>query len=374
MKIAYVTTYDPKNIRSWSGTGYYMGKTLEENFNEITYIGNLQEFFPTILRGKGLIYKYIFNKNYLSDREPILINNYARQIIRKLHNSDVDVILSPGTIPIAKLEFNKPIVFWTDATFAGMVDFYPGFTNLCKKSISDGNIMEKSALQRCSLAIYSSDWAAQTAIQNYEIEEAKVKVIPFGANIKCDRTADDIKNLIEKKPSGKCKLLFMGVDWARKGGNVAIKVAKELNRSGLETELTVVGCHPLVNEPLPTFVKSLGFINESERINLFMESHFLILPSRADCTPIVFCEANSFGVPCLTTNVGGISTIIKDGLNGKMFSKDADIEEYNAYILDLFLNYSRYKCLALSSFMEYLSRLNWAVAGGTLKKYLLEYI
>jgi glycosyltransferase involved in cell wall biosynthesis len=369
-----VTTFDPKDVRSWSGTGYYMGKTLEDNFNDITYIGNLQESFKSIFVGKRVFYKYIFHRRYLSDRDPILLQNYANQIKKRLKNSDVDLIFSPATIPIAKLEISKPIVFWTDATFTRMVDFYPEFSNLCKQSIRCGNEMEKLALQRCSLAIYSSEWAAESAIHYYGIDEAKVKVLPFGANINYDISESEIKNLIENRSSEKCKLLFMGVDWTRKGGDIAIKVAEELNRSGLKTELTIVGCQPPMNKSLPSFIKVLGFVNDNERFDLFEQSHFLILPTRADCTPIVFCEANAFGVPCITTNVGGIPTVIKDDLNGKMFSIDADVKEYCRYIVDLFQNYQKYKCLSFSSFQEYQSRLNWSIAGKTLKELLLEFI
>jgi glycosyltransferase involved in cell wall biosynthesis len=374
MKIAYVTTYDSKNIRNWSGLGYYIGKTLKEQFNDITCVANLQEPYTSVQKGKRTIYNNIFNKKYLSERDPIIIKNYAKQINEKLCNKDIDLIFSPGTIPIAKLETIKPIVFWTDATFAGMVDFYSDFSNLCKESIINGNMMEKSALQRCKLAIYSSEWAAQTAIQSYGIDEAKVKVIPFGANINRDITDNDVKDLIENKPNDKCKLLFIGVDWTRKGGNIAVKVTEELNRSGLETELIIAGCQPSISEPLPSFVKVVGFINKNEIQNFISESHFLILPSRAEAYGLVLCEANAFGVPCITTNVGGIPTIIKDGFNGKKFSKNANIDEYCAYILDLFSDYSKYKRLALTSLAEYHSRLNWSVAGETLKNLLLDSI
>jgi len=261
-----------------------------------------------------------------------------------------------------------------------MIDFYPNFSNLCEETIRNGNAMEKSALDRCKLAIYSSEWAAQTAINYYKTDPSKVKVVPFGANIKCNRNFDDVRKIIDARSSNKCKLLFLGVDWLRKGGNIALAVAEELNKSGLKTELTIVGCQPITDEPMPKFVRSLGFISKSTEggrnkiNNLLAESHFLILPSMAEATPIVFCEANSFGVPCLSTNVGGIPTIIKDGLNGKIFSKDANITEYCTYISNLFSNYSVYKNLALSSFNEYQSRLNWSVAGQTVKRLLQSII
>jgi hypothetical protein len=72
--------------------------------------------------------------------------------------------------------------------------------------------------------------------------------------------------------------------------------------------------------------------------------------------------------------VGGIPTIIKDDVNGKVFSKEANIANYCTYISNLFSNYSEYKHLALSSFNEYQCRLNWSVAGKTVKNLLTELV
>jgi glycosyltransferase involved in cell wall biosynthesis len=98
------------------------------------------------------------------------------------------------------------------------------------------------------------------------------------------------------------------------------------------------------------------------------------MPSRAESFGHVFCEASSFGVPSLATNVGGIPTAVRNDANGRTFSKEAGFEEYCAYISDLFSNYSRYKNLALSSFKEYEARLNWSVAGQTVKELLMDLI
>ena len=150
-----------------------------------------------------------------------------------------------------------------------------------------------------------------------------------------------------------------------------------MNNSGLNTELTVVGCQPIIISKLPSFVKSLGFISKStkegkQRINqLLAESHFLILPSKSECYGIVFCEANALGVPCISRRVGGIPTIIKDDLNGKLFERDSDATEYCEYISNIFTNYTEYKKLALSAFNEYESRLNWKVAGQKVKELII---
>ena len=242
--------------------------------------------------------------------------------------------------------------------------------------------MEKAALEKCKLLIVTSEWAVEKVVKTYGIERSKIKVVPRGANIELrpNRTIEDIQNLVKSRETKPCKLIFSGVFWQRKGGDVALEVAKKLNELGLETELTVIGCQPIYDKPLPSFVKPLGYIDKSKgngllrMSKLISESHFLILPTRADINPHVLVEANAFGVPCLTTNVAGIPTVIKDEINGKLFTLDSSVDNYCEYIINYFRNYPKYKQLAMSSFNEYLHRLNWSVAGQTAKKLFMEVL
>jgi len=382
MKLAYVTPYDASSLKGsniWSGTGYFIAKSLENESFDLEYFGPLKDRFMCKLlqKYKQQYYKF-FHKRYLKNPNPCVLKGYAQQITDKLHNSKADLVFSASANPISYLDCKQPIVFWADASFTSLLDFYPDYSNVCDESISDWHRVEQQAHQKCRLAIYSSDWAAQAAIDRYGVDRSKVKVVPFGANIEVEHNLHEVRDLIKARPSNLCKLLFLGVEWYRKGGDVALKVATELNKAGLNTELTIVGCQPIIEAPLPEFVKPLGFISKSTdqgkaRISqLISESHFLIIPSLADCSPIVLCEANSLGVPCLTTNVGGIPTIVKDYRNGKTFATTANSLEYCNYISDLFANYSSYIELALSSINEYESRLNWDVAGKAVKKLLLE--
>lgn len=379
MQLAYVTHYDARDIDKWSGLGYHIAQSLQNESVSLDYIGPLKEQLAgKLVRKYKRHYHELFQKKYLRDPEPCILKNYADQVLQKLTGLNCDVVFSPTINPIAYLESERPIAFWADATFANVLDFYPHYSNLCQETIRHGHLMETLALQRAKLAIYASDWAAQTAIAHYGADPAKVKVVPFGANIEDEKTLDEVKILVESRSKKVCKLLLIGVDWFRKGGDVAFKVAQELNESGLRTELTVVGCQPIVEGPLPDFVKPLGFISKStpegkQRISqLIAESHFMVVPSQAECYGIVFCEANSLGVPCLATNVGGIPTIIKDQVNGKLFNHESEIADYCQFISDLFLQYSEYRKLALSAFNEYESRLNWSVAGQKIHQLLAE--
>jgi glycosyltransferase involved in cell wall biosynthesis len=384
MRLAYVTPFDAQDLTirdNWSGLGYYIAQALKNQSIDLEYIGPLEEklSLQAIRKCKRFYYK-ILGKNYIKDSEPLIYRDYAEKISKKLLSIGADIVFSAASNPIAYLECDQPIVFWADATFANLIDFYPVYSNLCEESLQNAHFIERLALEKSRLAIYTSEWAAQTAIEYYNTDPNRVKVVPWGANLEDDKTIHDVKDLIEARPSDQCKLLFLGVDWFRKGGDIALQVAEQLNNSGLKTELTVVGCQPITDHPLPDFVKPQGYISKStvegkKKIGrLIAESHFLILPSKAECYGLVFCEANSFGVPCVSKRVGGIPTIIKDEINGKLFDEDSASSEYAEYILTLFSNYTKYKNLSLSSFNEYQSRLNWKVAGQKVKDLLMTIV
>ena len=378
MKIAYVTTYDASDIHTWSGSGYYIAHSLAAANARLEYIGNLNEKLSPIWKAKSLFYRRLLSKKYLPNREPYLLKSYAKQVSDALSGSQADIVFSPGSIPIAYLKTEKPIVFWSDSTFAGMVGFYPELSNLCKETVENGNRMEQEALSRCSYAIYASEWAAKTAIENYIVDPKKIKVVPFGANIDCSRTIEGINDMVRSRDTQKIKLLFCGVDWHRKGGDVVFRTAKMLFDEGVDVELDVVGCRPPC--PVPDFVKIHGFVSkrtpEGRQLldRLFSHAHFLFVPSLAECYGVVFAEASSFGLPSITTDVGGVPTVVKNGINGQLFSIEDSADKYCSYIKDVVFSRDKYRNLALSSFKEYENRLNWQAAGRSIRDLVSEII
>jgi glycosyltransferase involved in cell wall biosynthesis len=372
MQAAYVTTHDSSDVHSWSGTVFNMVGALRESGLDVETIDTLHDPYGLLFKAKRIFKNIVLKKNYLRDREPLTLRSYAKQVESRLKRLKPDIVFSPGTIPIAYLQTDKPIIFWTDATFDGMLNFYPEFTNLCNETIEDSRRMEQAALSNCRLAIYSSEWAAKTAISNYDVDSRKIKVVPFGANLTRIPTADEIQQAIASRGSGVCKLLFVGVDWNRKGGEMALSVTYMLNERGLDTELHIVGCEP--PSPFPPFVKRYGYLSkanhqQSELLHkLYKMSDFFILPSKAECAAVVIAEASAYGLPALTTNVGGLGTVVTDGINGRTFDPLSFCQECTDYIVETLSSKERYHQLCLSSIKEYANRLNWRSAGQSVLK------
>jgi glycosyltransferase involved in cell wall biosynthesis len=376
MRIAYTTTFDANDIHNWSGTPFHMSHALAEQGIDVEYIGSLKRKLPPFFKVKQTLKKYISDQRESPRFNVTAAKFYSEQVAKQLSGKSVDAIVSPLINPIAYLDCKQPIVLWTDALYAAILGFYPAFAYHSANSVQHGNAMTAECLARCKLAIFSSDWAANSAIELYGASKDKVRVVPFGANLQQSPNPDDVRISIKQRANDKIKLLFLAKSWERKGGDIVLAVAKALHEAGHPVELTIVGYTPKL-DIIPPYSKCLGFISKhqpagKQRLQqLLSETHFLFVPSRAEAYGIVFCEANAYGVPCLSTHVGGISTVIKNNINGMTFALDASVNVYCDYIVELMRDRKRYEDMALASQNEFVTRLNWQAASSNVKNMLL---
>lgn len=368
MKIAYATTFSALDVNNWSGTPFYMSRAFQDANHEVHFIGDLKRQLPPLFKVKQT-WKQLACGQRESPRFNITAaKHYSEQAAKVLASLNTDVVIAPQINPIAYLDCKQPLVLWTDALYASLIGFYPAFCSHSASSIQQGNRITEECLSRCELAIFSSDWAARGALELYGASKEKIKVVPFGANLQNTPSLNDVRAMLTRRPRDKVRLLFLGKHWDRKGGDIVFRVAKALHAAGQPVELHFVGCHPPESETVPSYIHCHGFISKrtpegvAKIRELLSESHFLFVPSRAEAYGIVFCEANAFGLPCLTSHVGGISTIVKDDINGKTFALDAASETYCTYIMNLMQHYSRYEEMALASYHEFETRLNWKAA------------
>ena len=155
------------------------------------------------------------------------------------------------------------------------------------------------------------------------------------------------------------------MEWERKGGSIAFDTLIYLRETcRIEARLIVCGCVPPEKFHHPS-VEVIPFLNKNKAedherfIALLSSVHFLILPTRADCSLLVACESNAYGVPAITTRTGGVPDIVKDGVNGYCLSPEAGGPEYGRLIAALFADKHRYHALIASSRKRYEDELNW---------------
>jgi glycosyltransferase involved in cell wall biosynthesis len=285
----------------------------------------------------------------------------AKGLKKKVSAGNFDIIVSPNSPDlIAFLETSIPIVYIRDCTFQLFINYYPTFSNLNSKALAEGSEIERRAIEHSWRVVYSSEWAARSAINFYGADPRKVSIINFGANM-----PEHQRFVTGKSDDSVCHLLFIGIDWKRKGGEIAFKTFQKLKSEGIKCRLTIVGCVTNVDNSedveIVRYLDKTNAIDLRRLIDIYSKSHFLLLPTVADCTPIVFSEAAAFGIPVLTTDTGGNASVIHDGVNGFIFPAGSDEGVYADKIRSLFLNKPLYNKLRQSCRNEFNTRLSWHV-------------
>jgi glycosyltransferase involved in cell wall biosynthesis len=349
-----------------------MAQALQRHCGDLVPLGPLRP--KTLLLKKALRrgLKALTGRMYLFTHTVSLSKQMAGIVTKAMANQKFDLIFAPsGSGQIAHLNTDLPIVYSSDATFGLVLDYYPEFSNVVASCIPEAHAVEQLAIDRAKLILYSSTWAAGSAKKDYHADSAKVHVVPFGANLD---EAPAAASVLKKKTSSICKLLFVGADWEKKGGELALETVVELGRLSVAAELTIVGCCPPKTVRVPPNVQVIRFLNKNDVAQrqqlqqLYLDADFFLLPTRSECYGIVFCEAGAFGLPVIGTDTGGVSEIIHHGENGFLLPEGSRGSEYAKIIADTFRDRTKYEELQHNSRADFEKRLNWdawgrAVAG-----------
>ena len=159
-----------------------------------------------------------------------------------------------------------------------------------------------------------NEWVAASLRDDYGVPAEKITPISPGVDQKLffpDPSA--------RPGDGVVRLLFVGGDFARKGGDLLLRWARETSVTGWEL-------HLVTRDPVPETpgVVVLGGLknNSPELVKLYQTCDVFVLPTRADCFSLVAMEAMSCGLPVVISRLGGIPEIVGDGQTGFLLEPD----------------------------------------------------
>jgi len=353
LRVAFISDRD---VRSAKASAHYaMFRALEPRVDSLTHIRTSR---PPGLLGKvsrklrGEVRK--FDETWVKSR----IQSAQQVLSREFSDKDYDIVFAPmGSIALAALKTELPIVYTSDATVRLMDGYYESHTGLPEGFKQFLNGLEQDAIRSAVLITYPSQWAADSAINHYNADPASVRVIPYGANI--DRVPEDI----ERTEPG-ARLLLIGLEWHRKGADIAVETVRLLRERGINASLTLMGCNPpgpIEQEGVtlePFFDK--GTPDGMARFERAMrESDILILPSKAECYGHVMCEAAAYGMPLLANRTGGLAEIVQDGKTGYLVDADEGAEGYAARVERMLEDPATYPAMSRAVREDFDNRLNW---------------
>lgn len=135
--------------------------------------------------------------------------------------------------------------------------------------------------------------------------------------------------IIEQKPApqkGKY-FLYAGTVYARKGYADLIKAFGKIAKKHPDWKVKIAGNGEIEQGKalaaelgIANQVEFLGWVSGDQKDKAFREASIFCLPSYAEGFPMAVLDAWAYGIPVITTPVGGIPDVAKDGENMLLFN------------------------------------------------------
>lgn len=240
------------------------------------------------------------------------------EVRQAIARNDPDVCLFMTQVPAAiggRRARRRPYVIMADDTpilFDAMAHHYdievgePRLLSALKRRINT------AALRSAHRVLPMSEWARRSVIDDYGVDPDRARVVPTGIDLEAWRRT-------REPHDGPVRVLFVGGDFARKGGDLLLAAYERLP-AGM-AELHVVTRSPVApTEALHVYPSMQA--NSPELIALFNSCDVFVLPSRGEAFPNVVVEACASGLPCIVTDVGGMAEMVTDGETGFVVEPD----------------------------------------------------
>ncbi|MDX1932824.1 MAG: glycosyltransferase family 4 protein [Capsulimonadales bacterium] len=221
----------------------------------------------------------------------------------------VPTIVSLDATPRQWFELNQPFF---------KVPENPGVAQRVKMALMEKSQLKRRllhrALQNAVHIVSWSEWAKSAVCEEYGIRPEKVTVIPPG--VSTQRFAPG--NRADNPDAGPVRLLFVGGDFVRKGGETLLRWARE-TRTSVPWELHIVTRENVPDPPAGVIIHNNIQNNSDFLVDLFRSSDLFVLPTFADCLPLVTLEAMASGLPIVASRVAAIPEVVQEGKTGYLF-------------------------------------------------------
>ncbi len=346
----------PSDTKHWSGTIAALRSTLQksERIDLDDIVIRPSKIIQIVLK---LIRKLSFNLFHFSF---LMLFADSAKISKIIRESKCDYYFAPAGSQVVylgrKALKNRKLIYLSDATYHAMLGYY---YNHSKHDQFIRNKIDKTAQELSEAIIYPSRWVINDAINFYKTPREKIHFVRLGANM------EDNGFKVIKPGKEKYKLLLVGVDYERKGVDIAIEAVRLLNEtsSSIKYELSVVGLNK-PDKPIPDYVTFYGKLRKNNKEELkklieWYENHdIFIMPTKAECAGIVFAEAAMFGIPSFTYATGGTVDYVEDGVTGRCIEANLGAEAFCETIREAVTS-GKIEEYSINARQKYETEMNW---------------
>ena len=340
-----------------------ISKYLSQNHNVTVVTGEKADSFTD--KNLEFISLDMFESELNVEDKEIYLQEFKNKLVDSLDLNSFDVIhahywLSGLVAKEISNELNIPFIF----TSHSLGIFLDGYN---KERVD----CEKIVMTSTNLVTASSVFETMLIADTYKIDENKIKKITPGVDRKIF-----IPDLSVEKEN---IILSIGRIQEQKGQLQTIEFLNNFKKIQNDFKCYFVGgpsgkhgneyLHELKQTikdfNLDKHVEFLGDLPQTEIIELFKKAKLLIHTSKFETFGLVAIEANTMGVPVLTTNNGSLMEIIENNKNGYLSENLID-SNVNNFVNNLFNNVTKYEEIHLSC-IEKSKKYDWMKTANELE-------
>lgn len=252
-----------------------------------------------------------------------------------------------------------PHYVYTDHTHLENLNYAAG----SKKNLYSSKwiALEKEIYHNATLTFVRSSNVQRSVIEDYDSPPGKVVRVYAGSNASVSDTKKE--NIKYTEPH----ILFVGLDWKRKGGADLIEAFKLVRERCPKAHLTIVGAKPDVQIPNCEVV---GKVPPQKLDQYYQRASIFCLPTHLEPFGIVFIEAMTAHLPIVATRVGAIPDFVEEGKNGWLV-EPGDIQAIADALMKLIDDPEMSRTFGEYSFRLTKERYSWQAVGEHFHEYIL---
>jgi len=180
--------------------------------------------------------------------------------------------------------------------------------------------LEKKVYDNADQILTYSAFAKQSLITQYEVDGNKVSVVGISPNVP-NLTDSERMDRVGKT------VLFVGVDWKRKGGDLLVEAFKKVVAEIPDAVLKIVGCSPQhISHPQ---IEVLGRVPLEKVSQYYREASVFCMPSLREPFGIVYLEAMTYKLPVIALRRGAAREIVDHKVTGYLSrGNSGDLSKY----------------------------------------------
>jgi glycosyltransferase involved in cell wall biosynthesis len=176
-------------------------------------------------------------------------------------------------------------------------------------------LAHRHVMQKAGSFTAWSQWTKDSLVRDYGVSADEITVVHPGTVLSNypDPAARKVRS------DGPLRILFVGGDFVRKGGDMLLEVFRQKLQGRCELHLITAADVPAGDG---VFVYKGLKPHSPELLARYREADVFALPTRGDCLAVVLGEAMAACLPIITTRVGAHAEAVEDGESGFLLRTD----------------------------------------------------